>query len=114
MLQAFRDILISRDNNILASTFTRAVDGHSHCALIINDDCRLASKPCLDSLGFRYVWVDGQHTFRRPDSRLPRASDSSHDALVPRESCQWTLTNESIDALSRSVAALLREFEVIQ
>jgi len=114
MLQQLRDILLDRNAEILASIFTRTVNAHAQQALIVNDDCRLASKPCLDSLGFVYVWVDGgPHGHARGDPRRAQVTGSAHDAVIPERECEHTLDNKgTIGRLDGRVAALLSDLKV--
>jgi energy-coupling factor transporter ATP-binding protein EcfA2 len=93
LLQQLRTILFERDPDILASTFGRALESCSGHPLIVNDDCRAGSKPCLDDLGFTYVWVEGTHGERRLDTRPTQHTASSHDAVISCGLCELNLRN---------------------
>lgn len=107
LLQQIRAILFQREPNVLLSTFTRAMASCSASPLVINDDCRAASKPLLDGLGFRYVWVDGSHRERRLDSSPASPTPSGNDTVIPDDLCELTLRNTG------SFADLVRQIDLL-
>lgn len=93
LLQQIRSILFERDPEILASSFQRAVKVCSLNTLVINDDCRAGSKPYLDSLNFKYIWIEGAHGERRVDATAAKRTISPHDAVISINDCEFSLSN---------------------
>jgi energy-coupling factor transporter ATP-binding protein EcfA2 len=110
LLQQIREILLTRDEDILRKRFVNAVAAAAPTALIVNADCRRAMEPTLRRLGFRFVFVDGDHATARRDETKAIATPSQHDAVIMREDCDLVLDNSgSLDDLLVRIRVLLEQ-----
>lgn len=113
LLQQIRSILFERDPEILASSFERAVKACSPSTLVINDDCRAGSKPYLDNLNFKYIWIEGAHSERRVDVTAAKHTASPHDAVLSISDCEFSLTNTgSLADLVQSVSSFVEMLDL--
>jgi hypothetical protein len=110
LLQEIRTILLSRDEDILKKRFINSAATASAAPLIVNADCRKATQSTLHALGFRFVFVDGNHAATRRDETMAAATSSRHDAVVARGECDLTLDNNgSLDDLLARIRTLLAQ-----
>ncbi|MCG5443869.1 ATP-binding protein [Micromonospora sp. NIE79] len=110
LLQSIRDLLFMREPQFLSRIFKETVDRCSGFPLVVNDDCRLGSKPTLDTLGFTYVWIEGDHGRRRMDATPAEVTDHAHDAVIPRSMCRYVISNRGgVGDLVTEIRHLLKE-----
>lgn len=110
LLQAVRDLLITREPRLFERIFEESVRRCIESPLVINDDCRLGAKPALDTLGFTYVWVTGKHGHRRIDATAAEKTDNAHDAVIQKAYCSYVIANEgTLEDLIREIRHLLSE-----
>ena len=115
LLQQLREVLLTRDPDILGSTFVQSVDICASSLLIVNDDCRLGSKYWLDRLSFLYVWVQGSHSGQRKDQTPAARTSLAHDAIIDRDLCDHVLGNEgTFGDLWQQASLLLTSLGVLQ
>lgn len=94
LLQAARDDLLARDSGILKRVFTESVNSCETASLVINDDCRLAMKPTLDSMNFRFVYIEASHRGQREDQSRPADTNNLHDQVIRKDDCDLILYNQ--------------------
>lgn len=110
LLQEIRNILLARDEDILRKRFVNVVSAAASAPLIVNADCRRAMEPTLRLLGFRFVFVYGNHGMARQDETKAVATPSAHDAVIVRDDCDFVLDNSgSLDDLLARTRILLNQ-----